>query len=142
MSTGSEDRDRTTGSVLSVFTGSGIMQQIGSFDYSKHVILMKNKDSDMTSCHTSCFLREGSTSLCILLVHSSRLHAFLASTDILCIMYLLCNLALRRVQLRRLSAERKSKLEDSRRLQQFLRDVEEVKAWTTEKLQVLTSLSW
>ena len=56
------------------------------------------------------------------------------------IMYLLCNLALRRVQLRRLSAERKSKLEDSRRLQQFLRDVEEVKAWTTEKLQVLTPL--
>ena len=53
-------------------------------------------------------------------------------------MYLLHNLALRRVQLRRLSAERKSKLEDSRRLQQFLRDAEEVKAWTTEKQQVLT----
>ena len=82
MSTGSEDRDRTTGPVLSVFTGPGKMQQICSFDYLKHVILMKNKDSDMTSCHTSCFLREGRASLCILLVHSSGLHAFLASTEV------------------------------------------------------------
>ena len=48
----------------------------------------------------------------------------------------------RRIQLRRLSTERKEKLNDSRKLQQFLRDADEVEAWIAEKIQVASDESY
>ena len=48
----------------------------------------------------------------------------------------------RRANIKEQSAERRHKLEESRKLQQFERDADEVKAWINEKLKIACDESY
>ena len=48
----------------------------------------------------------------------------------------------RRRNIEELSRERRAKLEESRKLQQFERDADEVKSWITEKLKIACDESY
>lgn len=48
----------------------------------------------------------------------------------------------RRQNIEELSKARRSKLEESRKLQQFERDADEVKSWITEKLKIACDESY